>query len=779
MAPEIPPGNPSPSERPCERHEDVRDFGGQKVGAGPCVDRDGRVVRHSAYVFPARGNPVVRFSALAAIVLAAVLVGLYFLASPARPDGSSALRSVLAPAPTSSRHSLATVDCAQCHQTRHNVEDARCERCHDPALTARLSNAAHVFQGSSDMARSLSAPVVSCATCHLEHRGAGAALASVDDRECGSCHRADPAGTRLTALTRHPEFALVRDGVESGSGLRWFNHSLHVPKVQAKFQQTCSACHQRKPEAASFSPISFPSHCAPCHEADLADSAGTLAPATLTALGPIPAPLRAREDPDDPARHGVTGIRHADPWVLSTVQALRARISPDGAAADRASLDRQVAQLELLQRFGAGDAAYGSWTGVAPLTDPRSPNAADSPTNGVGVTAAGIDALLSGLAPDPSTTSLRAEAARLQQSVPAPAPAGAAGTADVGQLRQLLAATIARASAAGDEGLGRRAAALVARLDALGPGAQRPIPAGGSSTVVTPLLQDLAMSADPRVRAEARRLNDLAGLSQRQAAGAIDPRAFDLHRRQTLQLLDATGRTLLAQRQAGRAPGGIDAVLARAATLRHRVLSADYAASPQMAASRLTFFRQREIDRARIDTELDRTGQRTAVATEAPDLGQDDTALRLAQLRRQLAAIGAAPRLTTAIAPDEARRAIAALIGTEVTDAEQNALKKNRCTLCHELGAGGDQLAPVRSAGGPLLVRARFTHAPHVNADQANCESCHTGILRSSAARDLNLPGIASCVTCHAPGKQAAKATGCESCHTYHVPSARAMVWTP
>ena len=44
--------------------------------------------------------------------------------------------------------------------------------------------------------------------------------------------------------------------------------------------------------------------------------------------------------------------------------------------------------------------------------------------------------------------------------------------------------------------------------------------------------------------------------------------------------------------------------------------------------------------------------------------------------------------------------AIAALLGQEAQDAEENPLRKNRCTLCHELTPAGNQLAPVRVVGG-------------------------------------------------------------------------------
>ena len=785
MAPEIPPGTPAPSERPCERHDDVRDFGGQRLGAGPCVDRDGRVIQHSAYVFPASDRSVLRWSLVAAVLVPVILGGLYFVSAPSRPGARmSGLRSVLAPAPTFSRHSMAILDCAQCHRAGQAVEDARCERCHDVPLSARLSNAAHVFQSGGDSAAALAAPVVRCATCHLEHQGADVHFGEVDDRECGSCHRTARNGLRrLTTLSRHPEFAIVREGVESGSGLRWFNHKLHVGKVQVKFGKTCDACHQRTADGPTFSPISFPAHCAPCHEEDLADSAGTMPAATFAALGPLPPSLRPRTDLDDETRRGVTGVKHADRWILSTVQALRARVNPDDTAVDQTTLTRQIAQLELRQTYGRSAPVARAWTGLgASLREVgAAADRAGSVDDSVRAAAAAIEAFVSELTPqDATTAALLQDAVRLKQGAALPAPGVSASVpVKVDALRQLLAATLARAKAAGDDGLTRRAAVLLGRLEALPAPARQATGQDSSTSALAAIIQDLAMAADPRVRAEAWRLNDLRQMASRQAAGGIDPRAVDLYRQQTLRLLDAAERTLLTPRPNAGTADGTDAVLARVATLRQWILSMDSGAPPAVAAARLAFFRNRERDRARVDTELDAAGLRIAAPAEAADFRQDAAQARLEQLRRQLAAIGSPSRLVGLLPPDEARRAITALLGSQAADAEDNAGRKNRCTLCHELGPAGDQLAPVRAAGGSLLTKARFTHTPHLTADNANCETCHTGVRASTAARDLNLPGVASCMTCHASGRQAARATGCESCHKYHVPSTRALAWTP
>ena len=207
---DVRPGTPAPSERDCERHGEVVDFSGQRVGSGPCVDRAGERLTHTAYVSPFRPNKVLRYSIAGAVVVAIGLVGIFFVAPAARPGGpGTPLRTAPAPGPTSGPHSMTTTDCAQCHRGAHNVEDARCERCHDPTISARLSNAAHVFQARGDLRVALNAPTVACVTCHVEHRGANLELTEVDDRECGSCHRVEPGALYETDDARDP--SRVRD----------------------------------------------------------------------------------------------------------------------------------------------------------------------------------------------------------------------------------------------------------------------------------------------------------------------------------------------------------------------------------------------------------------------------------------------------------------------------------------------------------------------------------------------------------------------------------------
>jgi hypothetical protein len=268
----------------------------------------------------------------------------------------------------------------------------------------------------------------------------------------------------------------------------------------------------------------------------------------------------------------------------------------------------------------------------------------------------------------------------------------------------------------------------------------------------------------------------LLRLSRRRAAGAIDATAFDQHRQQVLMLLDAV-RSSLSQ-SAGVSDPRVSALLARENSLRRLVLASSYSLPPEAANSLDRFFRARQVDRTRIDLELEAAQLRVPPPGETAPIPAD-LEDRLPKLRARLAALGSARPLAAPLTTADAQRAVAALLGKAATDPETNALAKNRCTMCHDLTPEGDQLAPLRAVGESLMPSARFTHEKHVSGGAENCESCHTNIRKSSMATDVNLPDIASCRTCHAPGRQAARVSGCESCHTYHVPSSRALRWRP
>jgi hypothetical protein len=783
MARDVQPGTPAPSERPCGRAGDVVDFAGQRVASGPCVDGSGGRIEHTAYVFPSRGTRAVWLSSIAAAVLAIVLPALFFVGRPVRSgEAASGLRTALSPGPTTNAHSLAVLDCAQCHRRQHDVEDVRCERCHDPAISARLSNAAHVFQGTHDLRGALAAPAVACTQCHVEHRGAGMKLAAVDSRECGACHTAHPPSqTPLAAFDVHPEFAIVRAGVESGNGLRWFNHKLHLPKVAAKYQKTCDACHDRAPGAAAFTPISFPRHCADCHERDLAEPRSIPASA-LTRLGPLAASLTTSADLDDPARRRINGVRHADPWVLRTVQALRVVVDPDGSAAERVTLDAQAAQIELSMAYGRPAVGAGAWTGPSNVAT-ASGASSDAPAVGQSAegTAAAVEAFVAQAGLDglqgSGTDGVRNAAQELRAAAGSVAPPVPPAPHDpVEPLLRLVDATIARAQQAGDAGLAERATALRGRLAALPRKPRQGSDDAGSTRVVESLLSALAAVRDPGVQADLARLTYLAGFAQPRTGSTITPEAFDLHRQRTLKLLDAVAQTVAGRDRSSARDPDRDRLLARVTALRQRVLATSYGLAADVAAARRRFFDARQADRGRVDTELDAAGLLTPAPAE-PSRRVPPWQRELEHLQVRLTAIATAQRVT-GISPQDARLALASLMGSPAASAAEN-LSANRCAYCHDMEPGGLQLAPMGAVGASLLVNAAFDHQPHTTADGRNCETCHTTIAQSTSPRDVNLPGVDSCRTCHAPGRQAAASVTCQSCHSYHAPSRAALTWTP
>jgi len=91
------------------------------------------------------------------------------------------------------------------------------------------------------------------------------------------------------------------------------------------------------------------------------------------------------------------------------------------------------------------------------------------------------------------------------------------------------------------------------------------------------------------------------------------------------------------------------------------------------------------------------------------------------------------------------------------------------CYDCHKVEAAPGSLnfriAPVVQQG-HFMPHALFDHRPHASQ---SCTSCHTA-PKSNSARDLLLPGIATCRTCHAgarPARGQVKST-CAMCHVYH-----------
>jgi len=118
----------------------------------------------------------------------------------------------------------------------------------------------------------------------------------------------------------------------------------------------------------------------------------------------------------------------------------------------------------------------------------------------------------------------------------------------------------------------------------------------------------------------------------------------------------------------------------------------------------------------------------------------------------------------------------------ERTIEDERLLWRKTCQECHTLrnvppGAGNDGAMPASgtTSHAPPEVEKSNTVArwmPHARFDHDahrgfTCVSCHSKAVSSTNAKDILLPGIAICQTCHAPGLDRAESR-CSECHTYH-----------
>ena len=302
-----------------------------------------RETRSKGYVYPPRARTVLWASLAVGAVLIATLIGGYAVGA----------RRTLSPGDVASHHARIDLKCAQCHDAGKQVEALRCERCHDPSGSERLSQPAHVLLGSGDPRKAEMAEMTQCATCHLEHKGLGASLRAVDDRECATCHA-------FSTLARHPEFAVTRAGATPGVGLK-FNHDLHILEVKRQRGGSCQLCHTPTADKRAFEPIKFEQHCgATCHpftETDpiqvdsvLPKMTGRTEPLAVAPL--LPEPFRSATN----AKLAIDGrdvvasqLKHRDGWVMFNALRLRGSMDFDGEASERLTLRARIAYLQQLQ----------------------------------------------------------------------------------------------------------------------------------------------------------------------------------------------------------------------------------------------------------------------------------------------------------------------------------------------------------------------------------------------------------------------------------------------
>ena len=95
--------------------------------------------------------------------------------------------------------------------------------------------------------------------------------------------------------------------------------------------------------------------------------------------------------------------------------------------------------------------------------------------------------------------------------------------------------------------------------------------------------------------------------------------------------------------------------------------------------------------------------------------------------------------------------------------------KGGLCSECHVIQkqGGGFDVAPV-SLSNSYLVHGTFDHRAHMSQ---TCASCHAAST-SNDAREVLLPGIDSCRSCHVGAASAASGkvvSSCAMCHSYHI----------
>src|SRR5262245_61886220 len=158
-------------------------------------------------------------------------------------------RNPVSPGSLISPHATFEARCQECHQPRSGASNLRCQRCHDPSGAGRLTQSAHAFFGSRDAKVASAQPNLECAKCHVDHRGRGFALATVDQRQCTSCH--------FRSFSGHPEFAALRKPSQEAPGIL-FTHDRHVKEALKETggsaKDTCVTCHEPQTQGKDGGP---------------------------------------------------------------------------------------------------------------------------------------------------------------------------------------------------------------------------------------------------------------------------------------------------------------------------------------------------------------------------------------------------------------------------------------------------------------------------------------------------------------------------------------------
>lgn len=308
-----------------------------------------------------------------------------------------------------------------------------------------------------------------------------------------------------------------------------------------------------------------------------------------------------------------------------------------------------------------------------------------------------------------------------------------------GQLRRRLALQAPLASLdadaleARDAALDMETRGLEARLAAQA-GAGEP---GSGALRLDEVLAAVTASGDAAARAEAEKLRATSAGLRDATSAALPPAEYQERRHELLAVLDAV-------------QAADPALKARAEDLRRRLLAL---APGEVGADVLARARdQRVAERARVKDEI--ALRHSGIASpSAALLAGEQRALRdaLGETQARLAEVDLPPG-PGPLSVEQRREREDAL-----------AVLLQACLKCHV--RSGAALARVRPAR-PVLVHARFVHAPHLL--QADCARCHPGVEKSQESSELNLRGVASCRECHRPRQVRAD---CQACHLYHPPA--------
>ncbi len=205
---------------------------------------------------------------------------------------------------------VASERCSLCHPNSHSaitagtLQDELCLKCHAQHLPDALLRSPHdlpqsqlvkltsKWQDSPKITHHSGPKDIKCATCHIEHHGAGFDLTAISDASCQACHQ-----RQFPSLSSgHPQFENYPYRAQRSIA---FDHSAHLHKHFATKNQKfeCSSCHVDAEKVGKigsvFRSVGFEKACASCHQ-------DTIGAATATGWAVLQLPSIEPADTQDP-----------------------------------------------------------------------------------------------------------------------------------------------------------------------------------------------------------------------------------------------------------------------------------------------------------------------------------------------------------------------------------------------------------------------------------------------------------------------------------------------